>query len=132
MELIDGRWISEPSTTAGVKGVLNIMKLFDMINGEQEPQEGFPIVPGVNQFHGVLRANRGGVIRFLSTPGDLVKKGEVFAEIYDLYGDVLEQVKMPVEGYIWAYPCGSVLGTSGGLQTVQAGANISYAFTHEG
>ncbi len=26
MELIDGRWISEPSTTAGVKGVLNIMK----------------------------------------------------------------------------------------------------------
>ncbi len=132
MELIDGRWISEPSTTAGVKGVLNIMKLFDMIDGEQEPQEGFPIVPGVNRFHGVLRANRGGVIRFLSTPGDLVKKGEVFAEIYDLYGDVLEQVKMPVDGYIWAYPCGDALGTSGGLQTVQEGANIAYAFTHEG
>lgn len=131
MELIDGRWISEPSTTAGVKGVLNIMKLFDMIDGEKEEQMGFPIIPGVNHFHGRLRANRGGVIRFLKTPGDLIKEGEVFAEIYDLYGDVLEEIRMPVKGYIWAYPCGSVLGTSGGLQTVQTGANIAYCFTHE-
>ena len=131
MELIDGRWISEPSTTAGVKGVLNIMKLYDMIDGEQEPQSGFPIVPGTNRFHGVLRANRGGVIRFLKTPGDLIGEGEIFAEIYNLYGDVLEEIKMPVEGYIWAYPCGSVLGTSGGLQTVQSGANIAYVFTPE-
>ena len=130
MELIDGRWISEPSTTAGVNGVLNIMKIFDMIDGEQETQSGFPIIPGLNRFHGVLRANRGGVIKFMKTPGDLIKKGETFAEIYDLYGDVLEEVKMPIKGYIWAYPCGSVLGTSGGLQTVTSGANIAYAFTH--
>jgi len=38
---------------------------------------------------------------------------------------------MPVDGYVWAYPCGSSLGTSGGLQAVQSGANIAYAFTHE-
>ncbi|TRO47934.1 hypothetical protein E2P65_03670, partial [Candidatus Bathyarchaeota archaeon] len=87
MELIDGRWISEPSTTAGVKGVMNIMKEFDMIDGEKEPQEGFPVVPGLNRFHGVVRANRGGLIRFHKRPGELIEKGEVFAEIYDLYGD---------------------------------------------
>ena len=132
MELIDGRWISEPSTTAGVKGVLNIMKAFDMIDGEIEPQEGFPVVPGVNRSHGVLRACRGGLIRFFRNPGELMRKDEVFAEIYDLYGDVLEQVKMPVEGYTWAYPCGASLGTSGGLQTVQSGSNIAYVFTHVG
>ena len=130
MELIDGRWISEPSTTAGVKGVMNIMKEFDMIDGEKEPQEGFPVVPGLNRFHGVIRANRGGLIRFHRKPGELIEEGEVFAEIYDLYGDVLEEIRMPVEGYTWAYPCGSVLGTSGGLQTVQTGANVAYAFTH--
>jgi predicted deacylase len=102
-----------------------------MIDGEVEPQEGFPIVPGVNRFHGVIRTNRGGLIRFLKYPGEFIKKGEVFAEIYDLYGDVLEQVKMPVDGYTWAYPCGQVLGTSGGLQTVETGSNVAYAFTHE-
>ena len=130
MELIDGRWISEPSTTAGVKGVMNIMKEFDMIDGEMEAQEGFPVVPGLNRFHGVVRANRGGLIRFHKKPGELIEEGEVFAEIYDLYGDVLEEIRMPVEGYTWAYPCGSVLGTSGGLQTVQTGANVAYVFTH--
>ena len=130
-ELIDGRWISEPSTSAGVRGVLNIMKAFDMIDGEPEPQRGFPIVPGVNRFHGIIRANRGGLIRLLKRPGEPIKRGEALAEIYDLYGDIIESVKMPVDGYVWAFPCGQSLGTSGGLQAVQTGANIAYAFTHE-
>jgi len=130
-ELIDGRWISEPSTSAGVRGVLNIMKTFDMIDGDLEPQKGFPIVPGVNRFHGVIRANRGGLIRFFKVPGEFIRQGEALAEIYDLYGDVIEEVRMPVDGYVWAYPCGSSLGTSGSLQAVQTGANVAYAFTHE-
>jgi predicted deacylase len=130
LELIDGRWISEPSTSAGVRGVLNIMKVFDMIDGEIEPQKGFPIIPGVNKSYGIIRANRGGLIRFLKKPGDLIKENEVLAEIYDLYGDILEKVRMPVEGYVWAFPCGQSLGTSGSLQAVQTGANVAYAFTH--
>ena len=131
MELIDGRWISEPSTTAGVKGVLNIMKIFDMIDGEVEPQEGFPIIPGICKWEGIVRANRGGLIRFLKSPGEFIKKDEVFAEIYDLYGDVIEEVKMPVDGYTWAYPCGETLGTAGSLQAVHTGANVAYVFTQQ-
>ncbi len=38
---------------------------------------------------------------------------------------------MPVDGYVWAYPCGQSMNTSGGLQAVQSGANVAYAFTHE-
>jgi predicted deacylase len=130
-ELIDGRWISEPSTSAGVRGTLNIMKEFEMIDGEIETQEGFPIVPGVNRFHRIIRAGRGGLIRYYKAPGDFIAEGEAFAEIYDLYGDVLEEVVMPVDGYVWAFPAGQSLGTSGGLQAVQSGANVAYAFTHE-
>lgn len=131
VELIDGRWISEPSTSVGIKGTLNIMKVFNMIDGEPDPQEGIPIVPGVNRFYGMLNANRGGLIRLFKKPGDPIKQDEVVAEIYNLYGDVLEEVKMPVDGYVWAYPCGQSLGTSGGLQAVQTGANVAYVFTHE-
>ena len=130
-ELIDGRWISEPSTTAGVNGILNIMKSFNMIDGELKTQRDFPIVHGVNKFYGIIRANRGGLIRLHKTPGELIRKGDIIAEIYDLYGDVIEEVRMPVEGYVWAFPCGQSLGTSGGLQAVQSGANVAYAFTHE-
>jgi predicted deacylase len=131
MELIDGRWISEPSITAGVKGVLNIMKAFDMIDGEIEPQEGFPIIPGICKWEGIVRANRGGLIRFLKSPGEFIKKDEVLAEIYDLYGDIIEEVKMPVYGYTWAYPCGETLGTAGSLQAVHTGANVAYIFRQE-
>jgi len=102
-----------------------------MIDGDPEPQEGIPIVPGVNRSHGIIRANRGGLIRLLKKPGEFIEKGETLAEIYDLYGDLLEEVKMPVDGYVWAFPCGQSLGTSGSLQAVQTGANIAYAFTHE-
>lgn len=130
-ELIDGRWISEPSTSVGLRGVLNIMKKFNMIDGEIEPQHGIPVVTGVNRSHGIIRASRGGLIRLLKKPGELIKKDEPIAEIFDLYGEVIEEVKMPVEGYVWAYPCGQSLGTSGGLQAVQTGANVAYAFTHE-
>ena len=130
-ELIDGRWISEPSTSVGVKGILNIMKAFDIIDGNLEPQKGIPIVSGVNRFYGIIRANRGGLIHLLKKPGELIKKGEALAKVYDLYGDIIEEVRMPVEGYVWAYPCGQSLGTSGCLQAVQTGANIAYAFTHE-
>jgi len=70
-------------------------------------------------------------VRFFKTPGELIKEGEPLAEIYDLYGDVLEEIKMPVTGYTWAYPCGSSLGTSGSLQAVQAGANVAYTFSVE-
>jgi predicted deacylase len=129
-ELIDGRWISEPSTSVGVRGVLNIMKEFDMIDGDKEPQRDIPIVRGVNRSYGIIRATRGGLIRFLKTPGEPIKKGETIAEIFDLYGDVIEEVKMPIKGYVWAYPCGQSLGTSGSLQAVQTGANVAYAFTH--
>lgn len=131
IELIDGRWISEPSTTVGVRGILNIMKVFDMIDGEVEPQEGIPIIPGICTWQGIVHANRGGLIRFLKTPGDFLKKGEVFAEIYDLYGDVLERVECPMDGYIWSYPCGDILGTSGSLQAVQTGAEIAHVFTSD-
>jgi hypothetical protein len=79
----------------------------------------------------MVRANRGGLIRFLKQPGEFIQKDEVFAEVFDLYGDVIERVKMPIDGYTWSYPCGNVLGTSGGLQTVPTGADIADVFTNE-
>ncbi|MGD0805338.1 MAG: succinylglutamate desuccinylase/aspartoacylase family protein [Candidatus Bathyarchaeia archaeon] len=131
IELIDGRWISEPSTTAGVKGVLNTMKTFNMIEGAIEPQGGFTIIEGKCRGYGPIRANKGGLIRFFKKPGELINKDEVFAEIFDLYGDVIEKIRMPVDGYTWAYSCGESLGTSGALQCVQTGANVAYVFTRD-
>jgi len=132
VEFIEGRWISEPSTSTGVRGTLNVMKIFKMIDGDPEPQtEKFPRVPGVNKGIGLIRPKRGGLVRLLKKPGELIKKDETFAEVYNLHGDVIEKVKMPVDGYIWSYPCGDFDDTSGLLQTVNSGCGFAFAFVHE-
>jgi len=133
VEYVDGRWISEPSQSTGVRGTLNAMKIFDMIDGEPEPQtEKFPLVPGINRGIGLVRPKRGGIVHLLKVPGDLIQKDETFALVYDLHGDVIEEVKMPEEGYIWSYPCGDFDDTSGLLQTVNTGCGFAFAFVHEG
>jgi hypothetical protein len=108
------------------------MKIFKMIDGDAEPQtENFPRVPGVNRGIGLLRPKKGGLVRLLKIPGELIKKDEVFAEVYNLHGDILERMKMPVEGYIWSYPCGDFDDTSGLLQAVNSGCGFAFAFVHE-
>ncbi len=131
LELIDGIHISEPSTTAGVRGTLNVMKAFDMISGEIEPQSGFPIVKGECKYHNMVRCTRGGIIHPLKTPGEFINKGEVIARIYNILGEEVEAPVMPVDGYIWAYPLGFQLGTSGGLQTVSSGDDVAYIFVEK-
>jgi hypothetical protein len=132
VEYIEGRWISEPSTSTGIRGTLNVMKTFNMIDGDPEPQtEEFPLVSGVNKGIGLIRPKRGGLIRLLKNPGEFIKKDETFAEIYNLHGDIIEEVKMTVNGYIWSYPCGDFDDTSGLLQTVNAGCGFAFAFIHE-
>ena len=133
IELIAGGFISEPSTTAGVRGVMNVMKAFDMIPGDHEPQTGFPIVrtQGRLRFHNMVRCTRGGIIYPTKTPGDLIKKGEVIAKIKDVWGNEVETSTMPVDGYIWAYPLGMQLGTAGNQQTVNSGDDVAYTFKEE-
>jgi predicted deacylase len=130
-ELIDGKNISEPSTSAGVRGILNIMKTTGMIDGAQENQQGFPSIPGINRFWGILRPQHGGIAEILHAPGELIAKGSPVIRIRNLFGDTVEDVVMPVNGYTWACPLGDALGTSGGLQTVQTGANVAYVFVNE-
>ncbi|MFX0204002.1 MAG: succinylglutamate desuccinylase/aspartoacylase family protein [Candidatus Hodarchaeota archaeon] len=131
VEFIQGGYISEPSTTVGVRGVLNVMKAFDMIPGEFEPQTGIPIVRGRCRFHKMVRCTRGGIIHPTKTPGDFIRKGEIIARIFDVWGEEVEAPKMPVDGYIWAYPFGMQLGTAGRLQTVNSGDDVAFIFIKE-
>ncbi len=131
IELIEGGRISKPSTTIGVRGILNVMKIFDMLPGSPEPQTGIPIVRGRNRFYKMVRCTRGGIIHPTKSPGELIKKGEVIARIFDIWGNEVEAVQMPVDGYIWAYPLGMQLGTAGRLQTVNSGDDVAYTFVSQ-
>jgi len=131
VELVDGKRISKLSVEIGVRGVLNIMKVLGMIEGEVEKQRGIKVVPGRNKFYGIVYSNRGGLLHPQKEPGEKIRKGEVIARIYNLHGDVVEEVKMPVDGYVWAYPFGEALGTATGIQAVHTGDFVVYVFVSE-
>jgi predicted deacylase len=123
-ELIDAKRITDVSIDLGVRGLLNIMKLRGMIEGEIEPQPKENVWGnGRVQNAGTLVANRGGLIYFTKTPGEFIKKGEIVAKISNPYGEILEEIKFPHDGYIRAY-------TYSRHQALNTGSTIAY-ITHD-
>jgi len=52
----------------------------------------------------------------------------VIARIFDVWGNEVEAIEMPFDGYIWAYPLGQQLGSAGRLQTINSGGKLAYVF----
>jgi len=124
LELIDARRVTDVSTDLGTRAVLNVMKAWNMIEGEIEKQpEEYVWGGGRVENGGTLRASRGGIIHFTKTPGEFIKEGEVVAKVYNPYGDVVEEIKFPFDGYIRAY-------TYSKHQAVNTGNTIAY-ITHD-
>ena len=140
VEFIDGRYLDETSLRVGVDGTLNVLREFDLLEGEpsEGPQEDITLVPcqytgghGVNRAHGMVRNDSGGILYPRQPTGEFVAEGETVADIVDLHGNHVESVKMPVDGYLWAYAGSQQFATSGGMQTIESGGKVVYAFTHE-
>jgi len=123
LELIDARRVTEISTDLGTRAILNVMKLRGMIEGEIEKQpKKYVWGNGKVENGGTLRASRGGIIHFTRIPGEILKEGDSVAKIYNPYGDVIEDIKFPFNGYIRAY-------TYTWHQAVNTGDTIAY-ITH--
>jgi predicted deacylase len=101
-ELLYWYRIDPRSAEVGTRGVLNVMKAMGMIDGQVEKQP-VPVVEG--ELSGAeVTCTEGGFVVFTRDAGDAAKKGEVIALIRNPYGDVLEEVKAPVTGWVSAYP----------------------------
>jgi predicted deacylase len=79
----------------------------------------------------MLRNDRGGVLYPRQQTGEFVEAGEVVADVVNLHGEHVEAIEMPVDGYLWAYAGSQQFATSGGMQTIESGGKVVYAFTHE-
>jgi len=111
------RMISESSVEVGVRGGLNVMKWLEMIPGEREEQRGITIIKEPLEYYGHLCANHGGILHPEVKAGEKVQKGAIIARIFNLYGEVVEAVKMPVDGYLAHF--GMVGKWSAGVSTGQ-------------
>jgi uncharacterized protein len=89
---------------AGVRGVLNVLRHLKMLDSSPEPQSGLPII---NELLGPqlrITPERGGFVEPQVAIGTWVKKGQVVALIRDSWGDAVEEVKSPSDGFVLSYP----------------------------
>ena len=94
-----------PSIIAGgVRGVLNVLRHLKMIPGEPEPQRDLPIVDELLGPQLRVTPERGGFVHPQVSVGSWVTDGQVVAVIRDPWGDTVEEIVSPAEGYVLAYP----------------------------
>lgn len=102
-ELQAWRRVHATSVDVGVRGVLNVMRLLEMTDGAVEPQPDGVTVPGVHRWVEIF-SNEGGLVEFSCAPGQPVRTGQPVARIRDPFGEVLEEVSSPVDGFLVGYP----------------------------
>jgi hypothetical protein len=130
-ELAGNVFLWDSITDLGTKGILNVMKSVGMLEGEPVKQNAV-VLPGDLEAYGNLYAQRGGFMFVKKEPGVRLEKGETVVEIANVYGDVVEEIKMPVDGYCWSFTGGLDGGGAGGSHAVAEGNKVAFVFTEQG
>jgi uncharacterized protein len=104
IELVDSRRIHLPAVAMGLRGTLNVMKCLGMIAGEiNTAQTELPVHHG-DFVRMEITANKGGLVHLGKEAGERVEVGDLLATLYDPFGDVVDEIRSPVAGYVLAYP----------------------------
>jgi hypothetical protein len=114
----------ETTMKVAVRGFMNVFKKLGMIPGEAEPQREIKVLKGDFEARGNVRANRGGIVHRGAEVGVKLPKGTPIAKVVSPYGDELETVEMPIDGYIWGWNIGDQ-----SVRAVQPGSNIALIFS---
>jgi predicted deacylase len=109
----------------GVRGVMNTLKKLGMVVGQIEPQTDTPVLNGEYESYDSVRVNRGGLVNRFVDVGVKLRRGTKIAEVKNPYGEVVEEIKMPVDGFLWAW---TIIGPENPNWCVQAGSTVAYVF----
>lgn len=110
----------------GVRGIMNTLSMLGMVQEKVQPQTETLVLKGDFKASGNIRANRGGLVNRFVDVGVKLAKGTKIAEVINPYGEVTESIKMPIDGYLWAW---SIIGADNFNWCVQAGSPIAYLFS---
>ncbi len=94
--------LEEEDVQVHLRGVENILRYLGMV-------EGTPAIPGPQiqaTDRAVTRASRAGLLRLRVGVGEPVAAGQPVAEICNVFGDVVETVRVPragITGLVWAH-----------------------------
>jgi predicted deacylase len=113
------------SVRVAVKGLMNVLKKLEMIPGAIEAQTEVKVFQGDFAFHGMAIASRGGIVNRLVDVGVKINKGTPIATVLNPYGEVIETIEMPVDGYVWGWNIGSPPNFN---WSVQSGDSVAFVY----
>lgn len=104
LELTPQRELHEDSIAGACEGVLNVMRAMGMLDAPvRQPLRREPI-PELLGNTVQVRAARGGFVSPVRPVGTRVQRGETLALIRDAFGDQVEEVTSPLDGYLTVFP----------------------------
>ncbi len=83
-------------------GITNVMLALKMLDGELP----VPVEKMHVELH-YLHSRNGGIQRLVKKKGEIVEEGEILGEIYDVFGNKIEELKAPYRGVVigfWSVP----------------------------
>lgn len=94
-EMGESRRVSHEAVPIGVRGIRNALRSMGMV-------EGAPEVPEQRVFRTIslVHAERGGGLRMKVGLGAEVRSGQPIAEVVDVFGDLVEVVLSPGDGFV--------------------------------
>lgn len=125
-ELTGDLYLRDDNVRVGAIGLRNVMRAIGMLEGQLEPQSA-PKLEGDFVYHGRLTANTGGLLWVRRQPGTFIAQDEVVVEIVDVWGDTVEELRMPVDGYCWSFT-----GGVGSTHAVAEGTQVAFVFRERG
>jgi uncharacterized protein len=124
IELPAPRVVEERMVAVALRGTRNVLVDLNMVEGEVVPQRDLLVIDGERRALPPLRANRGGIILFEAECGTLLQVGTPIARIVNPFGEEVEVIRMPSDGYVMTYPPLSWVGN----QAVATGDYVADIF----
>lgn len=94
IELGEGGRLELAEVERGIRGLRNVLRTIGMLPGEPEVFGRRFVIRTMT----VIRARRGGLLHRRAELGDNVATGQVIAEVRDVFGDLVEEIRAPHDG----------------------------------
>jgi predicted deacylase len=100
IELGGSKRINWATVEAGYLAIRNVIVDMGMVKGTPTRIESNIVIREKGYRRDDVWSENGGVVEYVVKLGDKVKKGATLARIRDVYGEVVEEVEMPEDGYM--------------------------------
>ena len=118
IELGGGKMIDWDSVEAGYLAMTNVLVYLGVVNGTPQRITSSVVIRETGYCRDDVWSEKGGIVEYTVKMGDRVKKGSTLAKIRNVFGEVVQEVKMPEDGYMVSGSSANATQTGGWIGTI--------------